>query len=101
MPHRPDFWGIPAEWNPALWVYSIMFLAAFVMFFRFYQHAKLWWKIGRPEVRWDRPGQRVEPAHQILDRSIARAGPALPRHHARRDCVGVLCVLYRHDARRD
>ena len=59
MPHRPDFWGIPAEWNPAVWVYSIMFLAAFVLFFRFYQHARLWWKIGRPEARWDRPGQRL------------------------------------------
>ena len=59
MPYRPDFWGIPAEWNPALWVYSIMFLAAFVLIYRFYQQARLWRKIGRPEVRWDQPARRL------------------------------------------
>jgi hypothetical protein len=59
MPYRPDFWGIPAEWNPALWVYSIMFVASFVLIYRFYWPARLWRKIGRPEVRWDQPGRRV------------------------------------------
>ncbi|MCL5994694.1 MAG: (Fe-S)-binding protein, partial [Chloroflexi bacterium] len=59
MPHRPDFWGIPVEWNPTLWVYSIMFLAVFVLVFRFFRQARWWWKIGRPEVRWDQPGKRL------------------------------------------
>lgn len=59
MPHRPDFWGIPAQWNPTLWVYSIMFLAVIVMAIRFYLQARRWWKIGRPEMRWDHPGRRL------------------------------------------
>ena len=59
MPHRPDFWGIPAEWNPTLWTYSIMFLAVIVLAVRFYRHASLWWKVGRPEKRWDQPVKRL------------------------------------------
>jgi Fe-S oxidoreductase/nitrate reductase gamma subunit len=30
-----------------------MGLAAVILFFRFYQRASLWWKIGRKEARWD------------------------------------------------
>ena len=59
MPYRPDFWGIPAEWNPTLWVYSIMFLAVGVLLYRVFREARLWWKTGRPEARWDHPVRRL------------------------------------------
>jgi Fe-S oxidoreductase len=52
MPERINYWGIPGE--PSLYVYTVMFLAAIIMLFRFYQRASLWWKVGRPEVRWDK-----------------------------------------------
>ncbi len=55
MPERINYWGIPHDWGaPEIYVYTIMFLAAFIMLFRFYQKASLWWKVGRPEVRWDK-----------------------------------------------
>ena len=54
MPERFDFWGIPHTWgSPELYVYSLMGLAALVLFFRFYQRASLWWRIGYKEARWD------------------------------------------------
>jgi heterodisulfide reductase subunit C len=54
MPERINYWGIPHNWGaPELYVYTIMFLAAFVMLFRFYRQASLWWRIGRPDSRWD------------------------------------------------
>ncbi len=55
MPERVDFWGIPNTWgSPAIYVYSVMFLAAFVLLIRFYLRIRLWWRVGRPEIRWDR-----------------------------------------------
>lgn len=55
MPERVNYWGIPHEWGPPeLYVYTIMFLAAFIMLFRFYLRARVWWKVGRPEPRWDK-----------------------------------------------
>lgn len=55
MPERIDFWGIPHEWGtPEIYVYSIMFLAGLIMLYRFYLQAQLWWKIGRPEPRWNK-----------------------------------------------
>ena len=54
MPERVDFWGIPHTWGPPeLYVYSIMFLAGIILLIRFYRHASLWWRVGRPEARWD------------------------------------------------
>ena len=54
MPERLEFWGIPLNWNPALLVYSIMGLATLVLLYRLYQHASLWWRVGRPEMRWNK-----------------------------------------------
>jgi len=55
MIERINFWGIPHSWGPPeLYVYTIMFLAAFIMLFRFYRVASLWWRTGRPEPRWDK-----------------------------------------------
>ena len=58
MPERINYWGIP--WHePELIVYTVMFLSAAIMLFRFYRQASLWWKIGRPEPRWDQPFKRL------------------------------------------
>jgi len=55
MPERENYWGIPHNWGaPEIYVYTIMFLAASILLFRFYQRARLWWKIGRPIMRWDK-----------------------------------------------
>lgn len=55
MPERINYWGIPHNWGaPELYVYTIMFLAAFIMLFRFYRVASLWWRTGRSESRWDK-----------------------------------------------
>jgi Fe-S oxidoreductase/nitrate reductase gamma subunit len=55
MPERVDFWGIPNTWgSPAIYVYSVMFLAAIILAVRFYLRVRLWWRVGRPEVRWDK-----------------------------------------------
>ncbi|GAB4504619.1 MAG: heterodisulfide reductase-related iron-sulfur binding cluster [Anaerolineales bacterium] len=60
MPERMEFWGIPHTWgNPTIYVYTLMGLAALVLLWRFYLRASLWWKIGRPESRWDRPFLRL------------------------------------------
>jgi Fe-S oxidoreductase len=54
MPERIDFWGIPTTWgSPAIYVYFLMALGSLLLFVRFLQHARLWWRVGRPEVRWD------------------------------------------------
>ena len=52
MPERVNYWGIPGE--PNFYVYPVMILAIFIMLFRFYQRASFWWKVGRPENRWDK-----------------------------------------------
>ncbi|HBY06769.1 MAG TPA: Fe-S oxidoreductase [Chloroflexi bacterium] len=60
MPERVNYWGIPHSWGPPeLYVYTIMFLAAFVMLFRFYRPASLWWKVGRSQKRWDQLPARL------------------------------------------
>ena len=61
MPERIDFWGIPENWgDPAIYVYSIMFLAAGILLIRFYIRAKSWWKIGRNDFHWDHLIKRME-----------------------------------------
>ncbi|MBC8335562.1 MAG: (Fe-S)-binding protein [Anaerolineales bacterium] len=60
MPERLNYWGIPHTWGkPELYVYTIMFLAAAIMLFRFYRQASPWWRIGRSEPRWDKLHLRV------------------------------------------
>ena len=55
MPERVDFWGIPENWgSPAIYVYSIMFLAGAILIWRFYLRAMVWVKIGRNDFRFDR-----------------------------------------------
>jgi Fe-S oxidoreductase len=60
MPERIDFWGIPLTWgSPAIYVYSLMALGSVILLVRFFMRARLWWRIGRPEVRWDRLHVRI------------------------------------------
>lgn len=60
MPERIDFWGIPEDWgSPAIYVYSIMFLAAAILLIRFYMRVRIWWKIGRRESQWHKPLHRL------------------------------------------
>jgi hypothetical protein len=55
MPVRVDFWGIPHDLiSPEIFVYGIMGLASFVLLIRLYRRASLWWRVGRPEMRWDK-----------------------------------------------
>jgi len=54
MPERTDYWGIPHDWiSPEIFVYTIMGLAVLVFLFRFFRRFSLWWRVGRPERRWD------------------------------------------------
>jgi len=59
MPERIDYWGIPLNSRPDLIVYSLMFLAAIILLIRFYQQGSLWWRVGRPEARWNKMHQRI------------------------------------------
>jgi Fe-S oxidoreductase len=58
MPERVDFWEIPHHlifaWvTPEVFVYAIMALASLVLLIRLFLRASLWWRVGRPEMRWD------------------------------------------------
>ncbi len=60
MPERVDYWGIPHTWgSPELFVYSIMALASIILLIRFYRGARLWWRVGQPERRWDKIHIRI------------------------------------------
>src|SRR5512143_195794 len=58
MPERIDFWGIPEPWGPIL-VYSLVTLSFLFMLYRVYLQARLWWKVGRAERRFDRIPRRL------------------------------------------
>ena len=51
MPERVNLWGIP-HWGESF-VFTAMGLSVLVLLFRFFQRASLWWRVGRPETRWD------------------------------------------------
>ena len=60
MPERVDFWGIPHTWGaPEIYVYTLMGLAAIILLIRFYLDARLWWRVGMPETRWDQLHKRL------------------------------------------
>jgi len=68
MPERVDFWGIPETWgSPALFVYTIMFLGAAILLFRFYLRARLWWKVGRNDFHFNNPLKRI---YRLLEYAI-------------------------------
>ena len=60
MPEHIEYWGIPHEWgSPNILVYSVMFLAGAILIFRFFIQARIWWKAGRPEARWNKLHLRI------------------------------------------
>jgi Fe-S oxidoreductase/nitrate reductase gamma subunit len=60
MPEHVEYWGIPHEWgSPNILVYSVMFLAGAILIFRFFMQARIWWKVGRPEARWNKLHLRI------------------------------------------
>ena len=60
MPERVDFWGIPTTWgSPAIYVYVLMATGSIILLLRFLQRARIWWQVGRPEIRWDHIPTRV------------------------------------------
>lgn len=60
MPVRVDFWGIPHDLiSPEIFVYGIMGLASLILLIRLYMRASLWWRVGRPEMRWDKLHMRL------------------------------------------
>jgi hypothetical protein len=60
MPERVDFWGIHHTWGaPELYVYTLMGLAAIILLIRFYLDARLYWRIGIPDTRWDQLHKRL------------------------------------------
>jgi len=60
MPEHVEYWEIPHGWgSPNILVYSVMFLAGAILLIRFFLKARLWWKVGRPESRWNKIGQRL------------------------------------------
>ena len=60
MPEHVEYWGIPHEWgSPNILVYSVMFLAGAILILRFFLIARIWWKVGRPDPRWNKFGKRI------------------------------------------
>jgi len=57
MIERINFWGIPEAWHYAGYILPIA--AALFMLWRLYLHVRVWWKVGRPEKRWDRLPARI------------------------------------------
>ncbi len=60
MPEHVEYWGIPHQWgSPNILVYTVMFLAGAILLLRFFLKARIWWKVGRPEPRWNKIGTRI------------------------------------------
>lgn len=60
MPEHVEYWGIPHQWgSPNILVYTVMFLAAAILLVRFYLKARIWWKAGRPDKRWNKIHLRI------------------------------------------
>jgi Fe-S oxidoreductase/nitrate reductase gamma subunit len=60
MPEHVEYWGIPHEWgSPNILVYTVMFLAGAILILRFFLQARIWWKVGRPEARWNKLHLRI------------------------------------------
>ncbi len=57
MPERPEFWGLPA-WGSTV-LYIVLGLSSLYMLARLALNARLYWQVGRPLVRWDKPLQRI------------------------------------------
>ena len=55
MPEHHEYWEITQFLgNPNILVYSVMFLAGAILLIRLILQARVWWKVGRPEQRWNK-----------------------------------------------
>ena len=55
MPEHHEYWEITQFFgNPNILVYSVMFLAGAILLVRFILQARIWWKVGRPEPRYNK-----------------------------------------------
>jgi Fe-S oxidoreductase/nitrate reductase gamma subunit len=60
MPERINYWGIPTTWgSPSIYVYTLMAIGTIILLVRFFLRARIWWRVGRPEMRWDKLHIRV------------------------------------------
>jgi len=57
MIERINFWQIPDIWH--YFAYVVLPVCALVMLVRFYNRIRLWWQVGRAEMRWDQPLSRL------------------------------------------
>jgi Fe-S oxidoreductase/nitrate reductase gamma subunit len=71
MIERINFWGLHGGWHTLAVVitYVALPLCALVMLVRLYLRIRLWWKVGRPEPRWDQLGLRGQ---RLLKYAIAQ-----------------------------
>jgi len=62
MIERINFWGLHGGWRTVAVIvtYGVLPLCALVMLVRLYLRIRLWWRVGRPEPRWDQPPTRVK-----------------------------------------
>ncbi len=64
---RINFFGIPH--GVRYLGYVVPLVCAAVMLWRLYARVRLWWKVGRPERRWDRPLLRIR---RVLRYAVAQ-----------------------------
>jgi len=62
MIERINFWGLHGGWHTVAVIvtYGVLPLCALIMLVRLYLRIRLWWRVGRPERRWDQPHRRVQ-----------------------------------------
>jgi len=58
MPERINLWNMPAWAQPAVYAFHALCLAIFLL--SFYRRIRIWWTVGRPEMRFDRLPERLK-----------------------------------------
>jgi len=58
MPERINLWNMPAWAQPAVYAFHALCLAIFLL--SFYRRIRIWWAVGRPEMRFDRLPERLK-----------------------------------------
>jgi Fe-S oxidoreductase len=67
MIERINFFGIPHGLHYL--GYAVPLVCAAILLWRLYGRMSLWWKVGRPDRRWDRPSLRVK---RVLQYAVAQ-----------------------------
>ncbi|GBD10162.1 Lactate utilization protein A [Candidatus Thermoflexus japonica] len=58
MPERINLWNMPAWAQPAVYIFHALCLAIFLL--SFYRRIRIWWAVGRPELRFDHIPERLK-----------------------------------------